>query len=104
MALDKWERGSTWKTQLLCKSGSTLINCSGNYAELKIYDPNATVVIDTSGQHQSIGTYIYYVSTQTNQDLGIWLAEWKFWFDYSGPWGYSPKYDRYPIQLVHVKQ
>jgi len=104
MALSKYERSTTFRTATTYKSGSTYINCSGNMAYLTVYEPNGSVIIGpVSGHHYSTGIYEYFVSTQSTHDLGIYVLEWKAWFNYQSPWDYSPKYDREPIDLVYVK-
>jgi len=104
MTLTKWERGSIWKSQVVYTSGSTNINCSGNMTNITVYRPDGTILLGPeSGQHATTGTYIYYVSTQSTDDLGIYVTEWKTYFDYDSPWDYAPKIDREAIQLVKVK-
>jgi len=105
MALTKFERGTTWKATVTFTSGSTNIDCSGNMAYLTVYRPDGTVLLGPeSGCHEATGMYNYYVSTQSTDDLGIYVTEWKGLFDYQHPFHWSPKYDRNPIQLVYVKR
>jgi len=104
MTLTKYERETTFKSRVTYTSGSTNINCSGNLAYITVYRPDGTVLLGPeSGQHAATGIYDYYVSTQSTDDLGIYVCEWKTEFDYGMPWQNSPKYDREAIQLVKVK-
>lgn len=104
MSVTKYERESTFKSQVTFTSGSTYIDCSGNKAYLTVYRPDGTVLLGpVSGTHASTGIYHYYVSTQSTDDLGLYVCEWKAWFNYEHPWDYSPKVDREAIQLVKIK-
>lgn len=104
MSLTSYERGSTWRSYVFYQSGSTPLNCSGNKAYLTVYKPDDTILIGpVSGHHVSSGTYEYFVSTQSTDDLGIYITKWKAWFDYQTPWNYSPKVDREAVHIVHVK-
>jgi len=104
MTLTEYERGTVFKTNTVYTSGSTYIDCSGNMAYLTVYKPNGdTLLGPVSGLHESTGTYQYFVSTQTTDDLGIYVLEWKAMFNYQAPWNYSWKYDREPIHIVYVK-
>ena len=104
MTLDKYERETTFKSQVYYTSGSTPINCSGNMTYLTVYRPDGTTLLGpVSGQHIASGTYIYYVSTQSTDDLGIYICQWKTNFYYGSPWLWSPKVDREAIQLVKVE-
>ena len=104
MSLTKYERGSTFRTRQTYVSGTTNVNCSGNLAYLTVYKPDGTTYIDSvSGSHVGTGIYEYYVSTSSTDLLGIWVCEWKGYFNYDAPWYNEPKVDRECIQLVYVK-
>lgn len=104
MALTKYERENIWKSQVVYTSSNTNINCSGNMTFLTVYRPDNTVLLGPeSGQHTATGTYYYYVSTQSTDDLGIYICRWETRFDYGAPWNWAPKIDREAIQLVKVK-
>jgi len=104
MALTKYERQNTWKSYVTYVSGTTNIDCSGNMAYLTVYRPDGTVLLGpVSGIRDSTGVYKYYVSTQSTDDLGIYVCEWKAYFNYGAPWDYSPKYDREAVQIVKVE-
>lgn len=105
MALTRYERENSWKTYVEFKSGSTFIDPSGNLAYLTITKPDGTKLIDNiSGARQSTGVYKYYVSTQSTDPLGLYVISWYGEFNYSGRWGYMPKYEKEVIQLVKVVQ
>lgn len=104
MAMDKWERQSTWKSQVVYKSSNTAIDPSGSIAFIDVYDAEDNLILSNSGQRTSTGTYIYYVSTQSDDPLGIYRVRWRALFDYSGRWDYSPKYDTEVVQICKVKQ
>ena len=104
MALQKWERTNFFKSQVIWKSGSTEIDPSGNMSFIDVYDPNGDIVISESSQRATSGTYVYYVSTQSDQDLGIWVIDHRAYFDYEHPWNFSQKHNYEPFQLVKVKQ
>ena len=105
MALTKYERGTTFKSTTTYTSGSTYIDPSGNMAFLNVYAPDGDLIIGpVSGSRDSTGIYHYFVSTQSNSDLGIYILEWKAQFNYGSPWNFSWKYDRCPVQIAHVKQ
>jgi len=100
----KYERETTFKTTVTYTSGSTNIDCSGNVTNLRVYDPNGTLIIGpVSGTHTSTGVYHYYVSTQSTHDLGLYICEWTTYFSYGSPWNWQPKVDREIINLVKVK-
>ena len=104
MSLTRYERGTTFRTATTYTSGSTDIDCSGNMAYLTVYEPDGTVLLGpVSGHHYDTGIYEYFVSTQSTDNLGIYVLEWMARFNYQAPWNYSPKYDREPIELVYVK-
>lgn len=101
----KYERGSTWKTQIVYTSGSTAINCSGNISNVTIYKPDGSILLGPeSGQHTATGTYTYYVSSASTDNLGLYKCRWITYFDYSGRWNYMPKRDTEIVQIVEVKQ
>jgi len=105
MTLTSYERGTVFKTNTTYTSGSTNVDSSGNIAYLTVYKPDGTVLMGpVSGLHESTGVYQYFVQTETTNDLGIYVLEWKAMFNYQSPWGYEWKYDREPIHLVNVKQ
>ena len=104
MALTKWVRGSSWRTRATYMSSNSYVDCSGNIASLSIEAPNGTTYMTgITGQHVSTGVYQYYISTQSTDDLGIYICSWKSWFDYEHPWNYSPKVENEEISLVLVK-
>jgi len=104
MTLTKYVRGNTWRTRVSYLSGNTPIDCSSNIANLTVEAPDgSTYMTGITGQHVSTGIYQYYLSTQSTDDLGIYVCSWESWFDYQHPWNYSPKVENEAIQLVHVK-
>ena len=103
--ITRYERGSTWRTQVVYTSGSTNVDCSGNVTKLTVYGPDGTTLItDVSGVRTSTGTYHYYVSTQSDYDLGLYVGEWKTYFFYEDPFRWQPKIDREVVNLVKVIQ
>jgi len=100
----KYERNSTWKSQVTYTSGTTNIDCSGNMAYLTVYKSDGTTLLGpVSGLHEETGIYKYYVSTQSTDPLGLYVCEWKTYFDYGGRQSWLPKYDREIVQVVHVE-
>lgn len=100
----KRERGSTFRSRVTYTSGSTLVNCSGNVTNLTVYKSDGTTLLGPeSGSHEGTGVYEYYVSTASTDPLGLYICEWKTYFDYGAPWNYQPKIDRELIQICHVK-
>jgi hypothetical protein len=103
MALTKYERGTSWRSKVTYTSGSSYVDCSGNMAYLTVYAPNGdTFIGPVSGTHVQTGIYDYYISTQTDSNLGIYVTEWRGMFNYPKTWNW--KYDREANQLVYVKQ
>jgi len=104
MSLTSYERGTTFRTYTTYTSGSTNIDCSGNMAFFTMYNPDGSINMGpVSGHHIGTGVYEYFASTQTTDDLGIYVLEWKSYFNYQFPWYYSPKYDREAVHICHVK-
>lgn len=99
--VSSYERGSTWKSQVTYTSGSSYIDCSSNVTNLTVYRSDGTVLLGpVSGVHASTGIYHYYVSTQSTDSLGLYVCEWKTYFNYGNPWVWLPKLDR---EVVHIK-
>lgn len=106
MSLTKYERGTSWKSQVTYTSGTTNINCSGNMAYLTVYKPDGTTLMGSVSGINNVGisgVYYYYPSTNTTSPLGIYVEEWKAYFDYGSRTGWRIKYDREPVWIVHVK-
>ena len=103
MALTKRERGNTFLYTATFKSGSTYTDASGNMVNFTLYSPDgATKMGPISGTHRSTGIYDIYMSTQSTDDLGIYLAEAKGYFQYRGQYPWGPKYERQEFQIVNV--
>lgn len=103
MTLTQVERGNTWKSQIVYKSGSTNVDCSGNITTLTIYNPlGGTHYGPVSGIRNTTGEYYSRPSTNSTHDLGIYVEEWKTYFDYGTNQGWRPKIDRKEIQIVYV--
>ena len=103
MATDKVERGNTFKSTVTFKSGSIYTDPSGERAYIKVYRPDGSLYIDSSGAKEGTGIYIYYISTQLTDDLGIYCTEWKGLFNFGGKWGYAPKYERDSFLVTTVE-
>ena len=104
VTIKEYERNNSWKSQVVYTSGNTNIDCSGNMAYLTVYDPDGTILLGPiSGMHSDTGTYYYYVSTQSSDNLGLYICEWKSYFNYGARQGYLPKYDREVVSIVKVK-
>ena len=99
MSLTKYEIGTTFRSTVTWVSGSSYIDASGNMSYFTVYDPNGNIILEASGSHDGTGIYTYYYSTQSNADLGIYVLEWKAYFNY-GTWSFSPKYEREAIQIT----
>ena len=100
----EFERGSTWKTQVVYTSGSTYVDCSGNITNVTVYKPDGTVLMGPeSGSHEATGVYIYYVSSTGADDLGLYRCKWVTYFNYGHPWNWQPKRKTDVISLVEVK-
>jgi len=100
----KYERGSTFRSQVTYTSGSTNINCSSNVTNLTVYKSDGTVLMGPeSGAHITTGVYRYYVDTESTDPLGLYICEWKTYFNYNDPWNWKPKTDREIVQIVHVE-
>lgn len=98
-----YEVGSTFKTTVTYKSGTTYVDPSGNMTFLSMKSPDGAVYMTSeSGQRTSQGIYKYYVSTQTNDQLGLYTLSWLSYFNYSSPWDYKPKIDRETVSIVSV--
>ena len=102
--LTKKERTTIFPTQVLWKSGSTLIDPSSNMSYIDIYNPEGDKVISESSQRYTTGTYRYYISTQSTDNLGIWVVDHWSYFNYQGRHGWQKKHNYEPFQLVYVKQ
>jgi hypothetical protein len=104
MALTKKERGNTFVYTSTFTSGSTKVNASGNIVNFTLYKPDGTIKMGPiSGNHRSIGIYDCYMSTSSTDDLGIYIAEAKGYFQYQTQYPWGPKYDREEIQIVHIE-
>jgi len=104
MSLTKFERGNTFKTTVTFTSGSTNIDPSGNKAFLDVYKPDGTMLLQgVSGSRVSTGVYHYYISTDSNDPLGIYIIDWKGMFNYGFPWTYQWKHQKNTIQLLEVE-
>lgn len=105
MALPTYERGTSWKSQVVYASGATNVDCSGNVTMLTVYAPDGTIHFGPiSGIHDSTGIYHCRPSTNILDDLGIYVEEFKTYFDYGTKEGWRPKYDRRALLIKHVKQ
>jgi len=102
MALPKKIRGTTFKHQIEFKSGSSLVDCSGNMLTFNFYEPDGILKMSVSGTHRSTGLYDAYFSTQTTDDLGIWILESKGYFSYRTTYPWGPKRTRDEIEISHV--
>ena len=93
MTLNIYEVGTSFRSTVTWTSGSTAIDSSGNISYFTVYNPLGTKILEASGSHDGTGVYNYYMSTQRDADLGIYVLEWMGLFNY-GTWSYSPKYER----------
>ena len=73
-------------------------------AFLSVDRPDGTAYMtNESGQRVSTGIYIYYVSTQATDQLGLYTLDWLAYFDYGSPWNYQAKVDRETVSIVSVE-
>jgi len=103
MTVDRVERGNTFKSTVTFKSGAIYTDPSGGRAYIKVYRPNGSLLVDSSGAKEGTGIYIYYISTATDADLGLYSIFWKGIFDYGGKFGYMPKVERDSFLVTTVE-
>jgi hypothetical protein len=104
MSLTRYERGTTFKTTGTFKSGTTLVDPVGNIANIDVYDSTGFLYISDSGTRDSTGTYHYYVSTSSTDDLGIYIIDWNGLIDYGAIFGNQPYHDRNCVWIDKVVQ
>ena len=71
----KWERTNSFKSTVEWTSGSTYVDPSGNMSYIKVFKPDGTQYIHESGLKNATGIYQYYISTQSTDDLGLWIID-----------------------------
>lgn len=99
-----YEIGNTFKSQVTYTSGSSYIDCSGCVTNLTVYKPDGTVLMGpVSGVNTTTGIYFCYVSTQSTDPLGLYVCEWKTYFNYGNPWVWLPKVDKEVVHLRYVE-
>jgi hypothetical protein len=105
MSVTKWERGNSFKTSVEWLSGSsTYIDPSSNISTLYVYKPDNTLYFSHSGVRDGTGLYHYYVSTTSDDLLGLWRLKWSALFTYEEPFSYLEKTDTEVIEMVEVIQ
>jgi hypothetical protein len=84
MTLQIYEREDTFKSTVSFYSGSALVDPSGNLAYIDVYRPDNTLLLSTSGQKISTGIYYYYITTEPEDNMGIYTIDWWGSFYYDG--------------------
>jgi len=103
MSATIWEKENTFKSTVEWLSGSTYVDPSANKSFINVYDPDGTLYISHSGIRDSTGVYHYYISTQSNAELGLWKIQWHGYFNYESPFSFLKKSETEVIQLVDVE-
>lgn len=104
MALEKYERGNTIKTEITFRSNNVLTDPSGNKAYVTVVRPDGTNLVNASGAtRDSIGEYHYYFNTEPTDPLGIYIIQWSGYHSLGDGYGYKPIIQRDIIQLVDVQ-
>ena len=103
-SLTSYEREDTWKSTVSFYSGSTLIDPSGNLANIKVYQSDGTLYISATGAKDSTGIYHYYISTSSTQPLGIYMIDWYGSFFYDDIFGYKPRHEKECVIIDKIVQ
>jgi len=104
MSVQKWECGNSFRTDTQWLSGSVGVDPSGNISTLSVYRPDNTLYFSHSGVRDGTGLYHYYVSTTSDDQLGLWRIKWSALFSYENPFDWLEKTDTEVIELVEVIQ
>jgi len=102
MTLTSYERESTFKSTVTFQSGSVNVDPSGNLANIKVYQPDGLLYISATGAKDSDGVYHYYISTSTNNPLGIYTIDWYGSFYYDSIFTYMPRHEKESFTLDTV--
>ena len=102
MSLAKKERGNTFRSYVVWKSGSSYTDPSSNMSYFEVYKPDGTLYYSESGLKNSTGIFDYYVSTQTDDSLGIYKIRHWGYFNYGSPWYWERKQQTIELQIVDV--
>ena len=104
MTVTKWERENSIKSSVEWKSGSTYVDPSSNMSFIEVYNPYGTRYIADSGIKDATGKYHYYISTQSDAELGLWKIRWYAYFNYGSPFNYLEKSEMEVVNLVDIIQ
>lgn len=103
-SLPIYERLNSFKSTVTFYSGSTAIDPSGNLAYIDVFDPNNALYIHDSGVKASTGTFYYWISTSSVNDLGIYRIRWYGSFYVDSTFGYMPRSEEECVIIEKVVQ
>jgi len=104
MALTKYERGNTIKTEADFKVGGVLTNPSGATndpcgVKIDVIKPDGTYLISAQSVSyaESVGEFYYYFNTASTDPMGIYKIVWKGYHTLGEDYGYKPIIQREDI-------
>jgi len=105
MALDKYERGNTIRSDVDFKMSGNLTDPSGNYAWVHVLKSDGTYLVSGgTGSRQGTGEYRYFFSTDGSDPLGVYVVEWYGYHYIGGSYGTKKLVQRDAIQICDVVQ
>jgi len=105
MTLTSYERTDSWTSTVSWYSGSTLIDPSGNIANIEVYQSDGVKYISATGANDgTVGVYFYRISTNSTQPLGIYKIIWNGSFFYDNFFGYMPRTETEAVIITDIVQ
>ena len=105
MALSKYERGNTIKTEIDFKMNNVLTDPSGNTAFVHVIKSDGTYLISSAtASRDGTGEYYYYFEPELTDPLGVYIIQWYGYHNLGGSYGYKRLVQRDAIQIVDTEQ
>lgn len=99
--MEKYERENTIKTSVLFKISGSASDPYNSEVNINVIRPDGSYLL--SGQsaiRNDTGSYKYFISSSSNDTLGIYTIVWKAQHDVGGSQGLMPLTQRDYFQLV----
>jgi hypothetical protein len=104
MALSKYERENTIKTDVDYKMSGAYTDPSGNVSYIHVIKPDGTYLVSGgNGIRDSTGQYHYFFKAGETDPLGIYVIEWYAYHNLGGGFGNMKLVQREPIQIVFTE-
>jgi len=105
MALSKYERGNTIKSDIDFLMNGVLTDPSGNTAFVDVIKSDGTYLVQgQTATRDGVGEYHTFFKAENDDPLGVYVIVWYGSHNIGGSYGYMGLVQRDAIQIVDVDQ